>query len=455
MSDFRRIQEAYYLGTEELDVGQALNPKTIKVPEGHIQLPSIGYSIDPEANPMCVYRMSRTAEPYIDLGSKTAIVDFFVKEHPSSSLYALANSDDAKKIDEYLDLAMSTGSGEAEEMSEDLLQKPEEKDVTDVTIEPVKTVAEEEDEELINDETELDEGRMKELHMYIDKGMSAEQIAKKMKLDVKTIKALMPKEEAEKIDEEVIDEILMGGKKLTSKEIVKKIKKNKNKMPTLKPFADIFAKFSPGELHSRDDLEGMLPDYVNGAEITALYAENDSYTKEEVYALCHSKDHDCATIIEHSEFGLGKPLHGRHAIPDEEGFVEWYDVQFKHGIEEKIYAKDVKILASEMHHKKEAKGGKRIANKKMKIKNVGDLKHYIVRNYSITGKDKKDPDELRASDKIMQAPSWNSVKDILKKNMFDKKEMDNLYNDLINYQLENAKEFLGVEEYEMKDENND
>ena len=34
MSDFRRIQEAYYLGTEELDVGQALNPKTIKVPEG-------------------------------------------------------------------------------------------------------------------------------------------------------------------------------------------------------------------------------------------------------------------------------------------------------------------------------------------------------------------------------------------------------------------------------------
>ena len=37
----------------------------------------------------------------------------------------------------------------------------------------------------------LDEGRMKELHGYIDKGMSASQIAKKMKLDVKTISALM------------------------------------------------------------------------------------------------------------------------------------------------------------------------------------------------------------------------------------------------------------------------
>ena len=44
--------------------------------------------------------------------------------------------------------------------------------------------------------SELDEGRMKELHGYIDRGMTAQQIAKKMKLDVKTIKALMPKKES-------------------------------------------------------------------------------------------------------------------------------------------------------------------------------------------------------------------------------------------------------------------
>ena len=37
----------------------------------------------------------------------------------------------------------------------------------------------------------LDEGKMKELHMLISQGKSAEQIAKIMKLDVKTIKALM------------------------------------------------------------------------------------------------------------------------------------------------------------------------------------------------------------------------------------------------------------------------
>ena len=47
----------------------------------------------------------------------------------------------------------------------------------------------------------IDEGRMKELHGYIDKGMSAEEIAKKMKLDLKTIKALMKEEvEQEKCD---------------------------------------------------------------------------------------------------------------------------------------------------------------------------------------------------------------------------------------------------------------
>ena len=77
----------------------------------------------------------------------------------------------------------------------------------------------------------------------------------------------------------------------------------------------------------------------------------EGFTDEEVRALCHSKDHDCATIIEHPEFGLGKPVHGSHAIPDDNGFVEWYDVEFKHGIEKKIYAENVKVIASSHHMK--------------------------------------------------------------------------------------------------------
>ena len=76
----------------------------------------------------------------------------------------------------------------------------------------------------------------------------------------------------------------------------------------------------------------------------------EGYTEEEIRELCHSKDHDCATVIEHPEWGLGKPVHGSHAIPDDEGFVEWYDVQFKHCIEEKVMTEDVKVLVSEAHH---------------------------------------------------------------------------------------------------------
>ncbi len=74
------------------------------------------------------------------------------------------------------------------------------------------------------------------------------------------------------------------------------------------------------------------------------------YTDDEIRELCHSKDHDCATFVEHPEFGKGKPILKSHAIPDENGNVEWYDVKFKHGIEEKVMAKDMKILATEGHH---------------------------------------------------------------------------------------------------------
>ena len=398
-NEFRKLQEAYFVGMEELDVGQALNPKTIKLPEGFIQLPSISYAIDPESNPMCVYRMSRTTEPYIDLGSKTPIVDFFLKEYPSNSLYALASSDDSKKIDEYLDLAMATGSGEAEEVSEDLLQKPEEHNVSDVTVEPVKTVAEE-DEELINDETELDEGKMKELHGYIDDGLSADQIAKKMKLDVKTIKALMKEDELNEADGWIAS---FRGKKL---EITKKDAKD---LYSAKQFAINKLKVPK----SKQGYLAIAPAYYESTELEE--ANTDKYMWNDINKALMAAGVNPRTIMKVTAALRGKAI------------------------------KEVN----------EAKGGKRIANKKMKIKNVSDLKHYIVRNYSITGKDKKDPDELRTSDEIMQASSWNDVKDILKKNMFDKKEMDNLYNDLINYQLENAKQFLGVEEYEMKDEDND
>ena len=53
--------------------------------------------------------------------------------------------------------------------------------------------------------------------------------------------------------------------------------------------------------------------------------------------------------MEHPIWGKGKPIHGSHAIPTDDGYVEWYDVEFKHGIEKKVMAEDVKILKMSSH----------------------------------------------------------------------------------------------------------
>ena len=81
-------------------------------------------------------------------------------------------------------------------------------------------------------------------------------------------------------------------------------------------------------------------------------AHMEGYSDEEIRELCHSKDHDCATVVEHPVWGKGKPVHGSHAIPTDSGYVEWYDVQFKHGVEEKVMAEDMKIIVSEAHGSK-------------------------------------------------------------------------------------------------------
>ena len=79
----------------------------------------------------------------------------------------------------------------------------------------------------------------------------------------------------------------------------------------------------------------------------------EGFTDEEVRALCHTKDHDCATVVEHPVWGKGKPLHSSHAVPDDDGYVAWYDVTFKHGIERNVMAEDMKILNMSSHMGKE------------------------------------------------------------------------------------------------------
>ena len=121
--------------------------------------------------------------------------------------------------------------------------------------------------------------------------------------------------------------------------------------------------------------DGSIPVKTKGDEKPMKMKEDSTgYTDEEIRALCHSKDHDCAEIIEHPVWGRGKPIYGQHAIPTDDGYVEWYDVQFKHGVEEKVMAEDVKILKNAHHGKKEGMHPEKMTKEKLHAAMNGMMK---------------------------------------------------------------------------------
>ena len=98
--------------------------------------------------------------------------------------------------------------------------------------------------------------------------------------------------------------------------------------------------------------DSSAPAKTGGAAEGGIKSKMESFSDEEIRELCHTKDHDCATFVEHPVFGKGKPIKESHAIPDADGYVAWYDVTFKHGVERKVMAEDMKILQTEAHGEK-------------------------------------------------------------------------------------------------------
>ena len=81
----------------------------------------------------------------------------------------------------------------------------------------------------------------------------------------------------------------------------------------------------------------------------------NSSVKEDARDHCHSKDHDCATIVHHPKWGIGKPIYESHAVPTDDGYVAWYDVEFDHGIEREVPTKDMTVYTTEKHKMNAAK----------------------------------------------------------------------------------------------------
>ena len=81
--------------------------------------------------------------------------------------------------------------------------------------------------------------------------------------------------------------------------------------------------------------------------------------------------HDCATHVNHEQFGEGQCIHSQHASPDENGNIAWYDVMFEHGIEKGVSINELKVVASEMHEDHDVDEGAEMDMAKEKEKMAG------------------------------------------------------------------------------------
>lgn len=89
--------------------------------------------------------------------------------------------------------------------------------------------------------------------------------------------------------------------------------------------------------------------------------------------------HDCATHVEHAEFGEGVCIPGEHTLVETsegEGYVTHYDVLFDHGIERDVMVEDLKVTKSEAH----IHAGKKLVKKE---KNTTDTEVQTQESFEI------------------------------------------------------------------------
>ena len=168
-------------------------------------------------------------------------------------------------------------------------------------------------------------------------------------------------------------------------------------------FRNLLNKLPREEAKNENTFDGTLESIARAANVDykpqAVVFEG--YTDDEVRELCHSKDHDCATTVNHPLYGKGKPVYESHAIPDDNGNVEWYDVQFKHGVEKKVPAADMEIVTLEEHGA--AKPKKKKAKEDAKVEKDSKSKEVKESNDEVA---KTVNEELSEQDKDTEFAAW-------------------------------------------------
>ena len=97
---------------------------------------------------------------------------------------------------------------------------------------------------------------------------------------------------------------------------------------------------------------------LTGTDAKNLYELYDSiYEKKDCVDKEKKTKHNCAKKVCHEEYGEGMTIFGQHSIPDEDGFVSHYDVEFAHGIVENVYVEDLEVLTMVEHDEHVEKDG--------------------------------------------------------------------------------------------------
>jgi hypothetical protein len=108
--------------------------------------------------------------------------------------------------------------------------------------------------------------------------------------------------------------------------------------------------FKPHMMYDKDGKEYKAKTHQDHVRMSKMgYTHEKPEVKEEKMKGKKRGKHDCATHVNHEQFGEGQCIHSQHATPDENGNIAWYDVMFEHGIEKGVSINELKVVASEMH----------------------------------------------------------------------------------------------------------
>ena len=107
-----------------------------------------------------------------------------------------------------------------------------------------------------------------------------------------------------------------------------------------------------------DDVKGddisdkQLDDAIKSGRLKTRKSVREAYDSIYEKKCVDKKDkgaHNCAKKVCHEEYGEGECIFGQHAVPDENGFVSHYDVEFEHVIVENVPVEELEII-TEGHH---------------------------------------------------------------------------------------------------------